>query len=108
MLTEHMKLSILEQLKQVGDKPTLISKNLKLLNMSCHPTTVSRFIKKYHETNSIANLKRGCPKNKITEDVLQIIDAALIENDEVSMKDIKLILERQGHYLRLYFMDIIG
>ena len=56
--------------------------------------TVWRFWRHYQRHGSILPLQSGGRPRKLTEIVLQLIDAAMMENDETTAKELRIILQQ--------------
>ena len=56
--------------------------------------TVWQFWRHYQSHGSILPLQSGGRPRKLTEIVLQLIDAAMMENDETTAKELRIILQQ--------------
>ena len=63
--------------------------------------TVWRFWCHYQRHGSILPLQSGGRPRKLTEIVLQLIDAAMMENDETTAKELCIILQQHGVVISL-------
>lgn len=79
-------------LKGLGYSVSDITKRLNEENISISRQAIFNLIRKYRETGSLLDLPRRARDKKLTDPMLQVLNEALTENDELTARQARSLL----------------
>ena len=88
-------------LKGLGYSVSDITKRLNEENISISRQAIFNLIKKYRETGSLLDLSRRARDRKLKEPMLQVLNEALTENDELTARQARSLLTEKWPELQV-------
>lgn len=96
-----LRLRIVEEAKSVGYSPDAIHKRLSERGYKTTISGISRFLKHYRETGSVARKPGSGRPTKFTPEALGIVQEQMEKSDETTALDIQRALEQKFYKVSL-------
>ena len=82
-----------------GHKAPTVTRILVQESLPASRQGVQKFLKKYIENGAIGRQEGSGRKSKITAEVRRLVDGKMMEDDETTAKELKIMLAEHGHHV---------